>query len=191
MKNKMKYLFAGILMCICLLGSACTTSTPFDQANFSVDLGYGEKMDFINIPEGVFTMSRDKATSREILVVPISVEKQAVDSVEVVLSPFALGKTEVTQAQWLVVMGNSPSRFAGNNRPVECVSWDDAMNFCKKLTKREHNAGRLPKNFKFTLPTEAQWEYACRAGAKTRFSFGSEYPAHPQYGQFGNVLDKS
>jgi formylglycine-generating enzyme required for sulfatase activity len=63
-------------------------------------------------------------------------------------------------------MGGNPSNFknAGRDAPVEQISWDDAMQFCRKLTERERTAGRLPEGHEFTLPTEAQWEYACRAG---------------------------
>ena len=75
-----------------------------------------------------------------------------------------LGKTEVTQAQWEALMGSNPSNFKGADRPVERVSWDDAMEFCRKLTERERLAGRLPEGYEYTLPTETQWEYACRAG---------------------------
>jgi formylglycine-generating enzyme required for sulfatase activity len=78
--------------------------------------------------------------------------------------PFWLGRTEVTQAQWQAVMGGNPSDFKGEDLPVENVSWDDAMEFCRKLTERERAAGRLPKGYAYTLPTEAQWEYVCRAG---------------------------
>lgn len=78
--------------------------------------------------------------------------------------PFFLGATEVTQAQWTAVMGSNPSYFKGDTLPVETVSWDEAMAFCQKLTERERSAGRLPAGWEFTLPTEAQWEFACRAG---------------------------
>jgi len=74
-----------------------------------------------------------------------------------------LGKTEVTQGQWSAVMGSNPSYFKGENLPVE-VSWEEAMAYCRKLTERERNGGRLPEGYEYTLPTEAQWEYACRAG---------------------------
>ena len=80
-----------------------------------------------------------------------------------------LGKTEVTQAQWEALMGSNPSKFKGVDRPVEQVSWDDAMEFCRKLTERERGAGRLPESYEYTLPTEAQWEYACRAGTTGQF----------------------
>lgn len=78
--------------------------------------------------------------------------------------PFFLGATELTQAQWTAMMGSNPSYFKGDTLPAEQVSWDDAMAFCKKLTERERADGRLPAGWEFTLPTEAQWEYACRAG---------------------------
>ena len=85
---------------------------------------------------------------------------------------FYLGKHEVTQAQWERVMGNNPSYFKGADRPVEEVSWIDAVAFCKKLTKMERRAGRLPAGMAYQLPTEAQWEYACRAGTTTKYSWG-------------------
>ncbi len=84
---------------------------------------------------------------------------------EVALKEFWLAQTEVTQAQYRAVMGDSPSRFKGDLLPVENVSWEDAREFCAKLTQRERAAGRLPDGMAYTLPTEAQWEYACRAGS--------------------------
>ena len=85
---------------------------------------------------------------------------------------FYLGKYEVTQAQWARVMGNNPSSFKGADRPVEEVSWNDAVEFCKKLTEIEKKAGRLAQGMSYQLPTEAQWEYACRAGTSTKYSWG-------------------
>ncbi len=79
--------------------------------------------------------------------------------------PYWLGRTEVTQREWSAVMGSNPSRFKGDALPVESVSWTEAMEFCRKLTERERAADRLPAGYVYTLPTEAQWEYACRAGA--------------------------
>jgi formylglycine-generating enzyme required for sulfatase activity len=80
--------------------------------------------------------------------------------------PFWLGRTDVTQGQYETLMGTNPSGFkpAGRDAPVDMVSWDDAMAFCAKLTERERAAGRLPPGYSYTLPTEAQWEYASRAG---------------------------
>lgn len=86
---------------------------------------------------------------------------------------FWLGQVEVTQAQWEKVMGNNPSHFKDPKLPVEKMSWAAAKSFCEKMTNREGKAGRLPNGWAYQLPTEAQWEYACRAGTKTSWSFGN------------------
>ena len=78
----------------------------------------------------------------------------------VTLDSYYIGETEITQAQWRAVMGSNPSYFTGDNRPVECVSWDDAQAFCEKLSEL---TGK-----KYVLPTEAQWEYAARGGNKSK-----------------------
>ena len=86
---------------------------------------------------------------------------------------FWMGKYEVTQGQYETVMGNNPTTFEGGaNLPVESVSWLDASNFCAKLTERERQAGRLPTGYVYRLPTEAEWEYACRAGTTTATAYG-------------------
>jgi formylglycine-generating enzyme required for sulfatase activity len=97
---------------------------------------------------------------------------------------FYLGKYEVTQAQYEAVMtGNTnslsatPSQYSGNDRPVEKVSWDDAQIFFTRLNAAEQAAGRLPAGWQYVLPTEAQWEYACRAGATTAYSWGNSIAA--------------
>jgi formylglycine-generating enzyme required for sulfatase activity len=90
--------------------------------------------------------------------------------VEVTLSQgFGMAKTEVTQAQWEAVMGSNPSSSKGPNLPVENVSWEDAQAFISKLNEKKI----LPQGWKFALPTEAQWEYACRSGEKGPYSGGS------------------
>ncbi len=81
-----------------------------------------------------------------------------------------LGKYGVTQAQYKAVTGKNPSKSAGANRPVENVSWGDAVAFCRKLTGRGRRAGRLPGNGEYRLPTEAEWEYACRAGTVGKYA---------------------
>jgi sulfatase modifying factor 1 len=90
---------------------------------------------------------------------------------------FWLAKYEVTEGEWVKVMGMN--RYLRSNgwaeaNPVERISWNDAMEFCKKLTQTEKTAGRLLEGHVYTLPTEAQWEYACRAGTTTAYSFGNE-----------------
>jgi formylglycine-generating enzyme required for sulfatase activity len=88
---------------------------------------------------------------------------------------FFVGKTEVTQADYLAVMSNNPSFFLGNlQRPVEQVTWAEANQYCALLTERERQAGRIDHQWVYRLPTEAEWEYACRAGATTRYSFGDD-----------------
>jgi formylglycine-generating enzyme required for sulfatase activity len=84
---------------------------------------------------------------------------------QVTVQTFYLGKYEVTQAQWQALMSENPSEFKGDNLPVEHVSWNDAVEFCKRLSAK---TGR-----EYRLPSEAEWEYACRAGTTTPFAFGN------------------
>jgi uncharacterized protein (TIGR02996 family) len=93
---------------------------------------------------------------------------------------YFLGIHPVTQAQWAVVMGTDPSRFKGPNRPVEQVSWDECQAFCVKLTAHRNGRGRVE------LPTEAQWEWACRAGTTTHFHFG-DVPGTERFNYNGSL----
>ena len=115
-------------------------------------------MEFILIPAGSFTMG----TSRNF-------KNAEVDQLPrhkvTITEPFYLGKYEVTQEQWVAVMGTNPSHFKGARRPVENVSWYDVKQFIKKLNEME-------KTEKYRLPTEAEWEYAARAGGKRSYCFG-------------------
>jgi len=102
---------------------------------------------------------------------------------------FFLGRHEVTQGEYQSVMLSNPSYFtptrrysADTNRPVEWVSWNDATNYCARLTARELAAGRLLAGWAYRLPTEAEWEYASRAGSTNRFSYGDD----PAYALLGN-----
>lgn len=93
---------------------------------------------------------------------------------------FWMGKHEVTQREFESVMGRNPSLFVGDpDRPVEQVSWGDATNYCGLLTTRERAAGTIATHCAYRLPTEAEWEYACRALTTTRFSYGDD----PSYGE--------
>ncbi len=85
----------------------------------------------------------------------------------IIKNSFYMGKYPVTQKQWIAVMGYNPSKFKGEDRPVENVSWNDVQEFIKKLNEKDSTG-------KYRLPSEAEWEYACRAGTTTRYSFGDE-----------------
>ncbi|MBT7853291.1 MAG: SUMF1/EgtB/PvdO family nonheme iron enzyme [Opitutae bacterium] len=102
-----------------------------------------------------------------------------------------LGENEVTQALYEEVMGVNPSQFKGPELPVENVSWDDAIAFIQKLNQRELDAGRLPEGIGYSLPTEAQWEYACRAGTTTAYSFGASITSIDQANFKGSGLNKT
>lgn len=88
---------------------------------------------------------------------------------------FWMGKYELAQKDYQAVIGSNPSWFLGDsNHPVEQVSWNDATSYCNQLTQQERNAGRIPTNCVYRLPTEAEWEYACRAWTSTRFNYGDD-----------------
>jgi formylglycine-generating enzyme required for sulfatase activity len=111
-------------------------------------------MEFMRIPAGPFTMGSPDSDAE-------AQEEEKPAHRVTISQPFYLGKYPVTQAQWEAVMGNNPSKCKGDpNRPVESVSWDDVHAFLRKLTERERGGD-------YRLPTEAQWEYACRAGTET------------------------
>jgi len=149
-------------------------------------------MEFCYIPGGTYMMGSPKSEKDR-----QSVEKQH----RVTLSPFWMGKYEVTQKQYEEIMGTNPSHFKGNNLPVEVVSWYNAVEFCNKLSikhglkpyynidksRKDPNNKNSYDDIKWTvtiaggngfrLPTEAEWEYACRAGTTTAFSFGDRWDA--------------
>jgi formylglycine-generating enzyme required for sulfatase activity len=126
------------------------------QSSFTEDLGNGVKLEMIAIPGGTFWMGSPTNEAER--------NNDEGPQHQVTVPSFFMGKYPLTQAQYQAIMGKNPAYFKGNNRPVENVSWDDAVLFCQKLSQR------TGKNYR--LPSEAEWEYACRAGTKTPFSFG-------------------
>jgi len=122
------------------------------------DLGAGIKLDIVLIPAGKFMMGS-----------PASEKNRKSDETQhevTITKPFYMGKYEVTQEQWQAIMGNNPSETKGVKLPVTHVSWEDCQEFIKKLNAKTIGGYRLP--------TEAEWEYACRAGTNTAFSFGDK-----------------
>jgi formylglycine-generating enzyme required for sulfatase activity len=133
------------------------SETKGPTKELAVDLGGGVKMEMVLVPAGSFMMGSDERTCDK------PVHKATITK------PFYLGKYEVTQEQWEAVMGSNPSGFKGPKNPVETVSWDDCQVFLVKLNAKTGGQGG-----KFVLPTEAQWEYACRAGSTTQYCFGDD-----------------
>jgi formylglycine-generating enzyme required for sulfatase activity/predicted Ser/Thr protein kinase len=124
--------------------------------SFIENLGSGVQLEMISIPGGTFQMGSHDYDREK----PVH---------QVSIKPFYLGKYVVTQEQYRAVMGKNPARFKGAKLPVEMVSWHDAIEFCQKLSLK------TGKNYR--LPSEAQWEYACRAGTQTKHYFGDD-PRH-------------
>ena len=123
----------------------------------------GVKLEMVKIPAGTFMMgSPENELGRQ--------DNEILHQVTLT-KDYWLGKYPVTQAQWRAVMGNNPSCFKGDNRPVENVTWHETKEFCEELNRLY--AGKLPQGYKFDLPTEAQWEYACRAGTTTALNNGT------------------
>ncbi|MEM9926886.1 MAG: bifunctional serine/threonine-protein kinase/formylglycine-generating enzyme family protein [Cyanobacteria bacterium P01_D01_bin.50] len=126
------------------------------NANYFIeDLGNGVTLYMVKIPAGTFTMGSPRNENLR--------DDDESPQHQVSVPGFFMGRYQVTQAQYEAIMGSNPAKFKGINRPVEQVSWDDAVVFCKKLSQKTARTYRLP--------SEAEWEYACRAGSTTSFYF--------------------
>jgi eukaryotic-like serine/threonine-protein kinase len=148
----------GLLGLIGILYAFGCAPPPPDTLTYT--LGPGVTIELIKIPAGSFQMG---TASTEYTDLSYSRPVHTVTFAE----PYYMGKHEVTQAQWRAVMETNPSHFSGNNRPVERVSWDDAVAFCQALSTK---VGRTIR-----LPSEAEWEYSCKAGSgDTKYYFGND-----------------
>jgi formylglycine-generating enzyme required for sulfatase activity len=149
-------LFAAVLLpvlCLCLIGCPADEHDPGDLAVFA-------GIEFVWCPSGWFYMGQvDDGLAHTEIEEP---------RVLVILDKgFWMSKYEITQKQWQDVMGNNPSEFKGDNRPVETVTWDDAHSFIDTLNTAH-------PGMSFRLPSESEWEYACRAGTTTRYYWGDD-----------------
>ena len=149
-----KYYF--LLLCLALIIiTGCCSNETFVIKEINLEL--------VKCPAGSFMMGS-----------PEKEKYEGIDAEELhlvtITKQFYIGKYEVTQSQYVTLMEKNPSKFVGANYPVEMVSYDDANAFCDKLNLKYLNL--LPQGYKFALPTEAQWEYACRAGTNTALNSG-------------------
>ncbi|HAX77843.1 MAG TPA: serine/threonine protein kinase [Cyanobacteria bacterium UBA11372] len=126
---------------------------------FTENLGNDAILEMVSIPGGTFLMGSPVGEG----------DNDEKPQHSVTVAPFYIGKYPVTQKQWQAVMDSNPSHYQGENRPVENVSWHDAVEFCSQLSQKTGNFYRLP--------SEAEWEYACRAGTNTPFHFGETITA--------------
>jgi formylglycine-generating enzyme required for sulfatase activity len=151
------------------------TKIPGSAQHFIEELGNGVKLEMVYVPGGQFMMGSPKEEESSFD------DERPQHSVNV--PSFLMSKYPVTQAQYETIIGSNPAHFKGSQRPVERVSWQDAQAFCQKLAKQTNNKP-------YRLPSEAEWEYACRAGTKTPFYFGAtispdvvNYDGNYPYGQ--------
>lgn len=166
--------FALFFMAICScndIQAPAPNNKTLTTQNLIIDLGNGVSMEMVLIPSGSFMMGSEKGEENEKPVHLVTLSK-----------PFYIGKYPVTQAQWLAVMGDNPSEFKNPNNPVEEVSWEDCQLFIQALAKKIPGRG-------FDLPTEAQWEYACRAGSSTDYYFGDDAAKLDDYAWYLNNSD--
>ena len=168
----------GIAVVLGLMGALAVVAQEVKPGKVEVvDLGKDVKLELVLIPAGKFMMG---FTKKELADLKVGFQKELgkkeIDGLVEIMSgqgkqhevtltkPFYMGKYEVTQEQWESVMGKNPSDTKGAKLPVTIVSWNDCQDFIKKLNAKTNGGYRLP--------TEAEWEYACRAGTTTAYSFG-------------------
>ena len=169
-----------VLMLISLQAHAKDGHKPATKENGVADMTPGKIFkdctdcpEMVVVPAGSFDMGSNNDTNEK------PVHRVTINRA------FAIGKTEVTQGQWKAIMGNNPSKFVecGDNCPVEQVSWDDAQAFIEKLNTK---TGK-----KYRLPSEAEWEYACRAGGQHEYCGGNNLDSIAWYGALAKPAGNS
>ena len=174
----------GIAVVLGLVGALTVVAQEVKPGKVDVvDFGEGVKLEMVLVPAGKFKMGFTKKELEDLKVefqeelkkefgkedfdfVDLIISKQGKQHEVTLTKPFYMGKHEVTQEQWEAVMGKNPSTTKGAKLPVTNVSWEDCQEFIKKLNKKTDGGYRLP--------TEAEWEFACRAGTRTAYSFGDK-----------------
>jgi formylglycine-generating enzyme required for sulfatase activity len=168
MLRKGKFIITALCLALLCLGGAEASSAA--EKTYTNSIG----MQFVLIPAGSFMMGTAPEEGGYACEWPqhkVNISKS-----------FYLGKYEVTQAQWMAMMEENPSRFKKWNHPVEQISWYDVQEFIKRLNVKEgHN--------RYRMPTEAEWEYAARAGTSSRFSFGDDWTELSMYAWYSAQLE--
>jgi len=164
-RMKQVILIVSLLLCVDLLYA--------QEETYRNSIG----MEFVLIPSGDFLMGIDRRFEKG------RHDEMPKHGVHLNHS-FYMAKYEVTQAQWVKVMGSNPSRFKADNHPVERVSWEDVQRFIKQLNQKEGDN-------KYRLPTEAEWEYSARAGTITSYFFGNDAAQLGQYAWYNDNSEKT
>jgi formylglycine-generating enzyme required for sulfatase activity len=154
MRNSPGFTAAAIIFLVLESGvmGAIFLLTRQSDARESIERHQVPEMKFIKIRQGTFMMGSNNGEKNERPIHQVTISRE-----------FELQETEVTQAQWEVLMEKNPSAFRGADRPVESVSWEDCQEFINRLNARQDR-------YQYRLPTEAEWEYACRAGTTTEYA---------------------
>ncbi|WP_226990687.1 formylglycine-generating enzyme family protein [Methanosarcina acetivorans] len=170
--SKRAFIAVLVILLFCGVQGCAELEKSADESDYPNSIG----MEFVKISSGEFMMGSPSDERG------ISNSEKPIHKVTIENS-YYLGKYEVTQEQWKSVMGNNPSHFKGDDLPVENVSWYDVQEFINKLNEMEGTD-------KYRLPSEAEWEYACRAGTTTRYFFGDDESKLGDYAWYWNNSDR-
>ncbi len=141
---------------------SATATLTFGDDEVSMQVAGPIPAGMVPIPAGTFAMGSTAGSSSEQPVHAVTIAR-----------PFWIGAREVTQAEYQALIGQNPSFFVDPLRPVESVTWQEAVGYCAALSVQEAAAGRLPTGYVYRLPTEAEWEYCCRGGSTTEWNSGA------------------